>query len=67
MAVKWNQFHPDVFATASQDWSLKIWSNERGAAPLFNFELGAPVNDIDWAPYSSTVIVAVTEGIFIYL
>jgi dynein intermediate chain 1 len=62
MAVKWNQFHPDVFATASQDWSLKIWSNERGAAPLFNFELGAPVNDIDWAPYSSTVIVAVTEG-----
>ena len=33
-----------------------------GAAPLFSFDLGASVNDIDWAPYSSTIITAVTEG-----
>ena len=41
---------------------MKIWSTKKGAAPLFNFELGASVNDLDWAPYSSTVICAVTEG-----
>lgn len=62
MSIKWNQFHPDVFATSSQDWSLKIWSDKMGAAPLFSFDLGASVNDIDWAPYSSTIITAVTEG-----
>ena len=41
---------------------MKIWSTKAGSAPLFNFELGASVNDLDWAPYSSTVICAVTEG-----
>jgi len=62
MSVKWNPFHPDVYATSGQDWTLKIWSTKNGSAPLFNFELGASVNDLDWAPYSSTVICAVTEG-----
>ena len=62
MSIKWNIFHPDVYATASQDWTLKIWSQKRPQIPLFNFELGAPVNDIDWAPFSSTVICGVTEG-----
>ena len=41
---------------------MKIWSDKNGVVPLFNFDLGASVNDLDWAPYSSTVIVGVTEG-----
>ena len=27
-----------------------------------SFDLGASVNDLDWAPYSSTVLAAITEG-----
>jgi len=62
MGIKWNKFHPDVYATCGQDWALKVWSQKRPEIPLFNFELGASVNDLDWAPYSSTVICGVTEG-----
>lgn len=62
MAIKWNKFHPDVYATSGQDWALKIWSQHRPEIPLFNFDLGASVNDLDWSPYSSTVICGVTEG-----
>lgn len=29
--------------------------------PLFVFDLGAPVGDVAWAPYSSTVFAAVTS------
>ena len=61
-AIKWNKFHTDVYATSGQDWALKIWSQNRPEIPLFNFDLGASVNDLDWAPYSSTVICGVTEG-----
>ena len=28
--------------------------------PVFSFDLGSPVGDVAWAPYSSTVFAAVT-------
>lgn len=29
--------------------------------PLFMFDLGSPVGDVKWAPYSSTVFAACTS------
>eukprot|EP00039_Didymoeca_costata_P008472 m.112689 g.112689 ORF g.112689 m.112689 type:complete len:733 (+) comp14097_c0_seq7:89-2287(+) len=58
-AVAWNKFHPRVFATCSADWTLKIWDHEY-PKPVFQFDLGNPVGDVVWAPYSSTVFAAVT-------
>lgn len=60
--VEWNKFHPRVFATASADWSVKIWEHEYPHC-LFQFDLGASVGDVAWAPYSATVFAAVsTDG-----
>lgn len=58
-AIAWNKFHPRVFATCSADWGLKIWDHTYTKC-LFQFDLGNPVGDVVWAPYSSTVFAAVT-------
>ena len=59
-AVAWNKFHPRVFATCSADWTLKIWDHQYPKV-LFQFDLGNPVGDICWSPYSATVFAAVTS------
>ena len=36
--------------------------------PLFTFDVNAPVGDVAWAPYSSTIFAAVTmDGKVFYL
>ncbi|CAH8519626.1 unnamed protein product [Schistosoma curassoni] len=57
--VAWNLFHPDIFITCSADWTVKIWDHTK-STPMFTFDLGSPVGDVAWAPYSSTVFAAVT-------
>ncbi|KAF8566031.1 hypothetical protein P879_08949, partial [Paragonimus westermani] len=57
--VAWNHYHPDIFITCSADWTVKIW-NHKKSDPVFIFDLGSPVGDVAWAPYSSTVFAAVT-------
>ncbi|KAA0189151.1 Dynein intermediate chain [Fasciolopsis buskii] len=57
--VAWNRFHPDIFITCSADWTVKIWDHNK-SDPVFMFDLGSPVGDVAWAPYSSTVFAAVT-------
>ncbi|XP_072517913.1 dynein, axonemal, intermediate chain 1, paralog 2 isoform X2 [Salminus brasiliensis] len=58
-AVKWNHFHPKVFISCSSDWTVKIWDHTI-KSPMFTFDLNAPVGDVAWSPYSSTVFAAVT-------
>lgn len=52
-------FYPDIFLSCSADWRVKIWEDMR-SEPLFVFDLGCSVGDVQWAPYSSTVFAAVT-------
>lgn len=65
--ISFNTYIPDIFATCSGDWRIKIWEDGR-TEPLFLFNLENPVGDVQWAPYSSTVIAAITAvgRIFIY-
>lgn len=58
-ATAWNKFHPRVFATCSADWGLKIWDHAYPKC-LFQFDLGNPVGDVTWSPYSATIFAAVT-------
>lgn len=60
-SVAWNSFHHRVFATASADWSVKVWDHEY-ATCLFEFDLGGPVGEVVWAPYSATMFAAVTSS-----
>src|SRR3989338_8031377 len=60
--IKWNYYHPGCFISASADWTVKIWLQNR-KTPLMSFDLGSAVGDVCWAPYSSTTFAAVTaEG-----
>ncbi|KDR09636.1 Dynein intermediate chain 2, ciliary, partial [Zootermopsis nevadensis] len=58
--VDYNKFYPDIFISCSADWTVKIWEDKR-SDPLFVFDLGCAVGDVEWAPYSSTVFAAVTS------
>lgn len=66
-AVKWNTYHPNTFISCSADWTIKMWLRDM-TRPIVTFDLGFPVGDIEWAPYSSTVFAAVTsEGkLYVY-
>lgn len=62
-AVRWNRFNPDLFASASADWTVKLWRSEAPSGPLCSFDLGQAVGDIDWSPVSGSVLAAVnSEG-----
>jgi dynein intermediate chain 1 len=59
-ALRWNPFHPRVFLSCSADWTVKLWDHTHPTA-IMSFDLGTPVGDIAWAPFSSTVFSAVTD------
>ncbi|XP_064097254.1 LOW QUALITY PROTEIN: dynein intermediate chain 2, ciliary-like [Macrobrachium nipponense] len=58
--VQWNHFHNKVFITCSLDWTVKVWMKNM-ISPLIVLDMGGPVVGVTWSPYSSSVIVAVTE------
>lgn len=59
-SVRWNQFHPRVFLSASADWTVRLWDDSH-MSPIMVFDLGTAVGDVAWAPYSSSVFAAVTD------
>jgi len=66
-AVKWNNYHPKTFLSCSADWTIKMWLMDL-KRPIVSYDLGNPVGDVAWSPYSSTVFAAVTsEGkLYVY-
>ena len=64
--VRWNNYHPRTFISASADWTVRIWDSKY-TAQIMSFELGMQVVDAVWAPYSSTVFAcAVLDRMFVY-
>lgn len=59
--ARWNAFHPNIFVTCSGDWTIKVWLRS-STKPLLTFDLGDSVGDVAWAPYSSSVLAAVTSS-----
>ena len=59
-SLQWNSFIPDIFLSCGADWEIKIWDIQR-SRPLFIFDLAAPLADVAWAPYSSTVFAGATS------
>jgi hypothetical protein len=62
-AVRWNPLHAPVFLSASADWSVKLWDSRAaaGAGPALSFDLAEAIGDAAWAPFSATVLSAVTD------
>lgn len=67
ISLSFNKFHPNVFASCGTDWSIKVW-REDDLAPLQSYDF-APnyVQDIQFAPYSSTIIGAVSSDGELYI
>ncbi|CAG9123998.1 unnamed protein product [Plutella xylostella] len=65
--IDYNHYNNNIYISCSGDWRVKIWEDGR-SEPLFMFELGSPVGDVKWAPYSSTVFAACTADgkVFVY-
>jgi len=64
--VRWNNFHPRTFISASADWTVKIWDSKI-VTPILSFDLAMAVVDAVWAPYSSTVFATTTlDKVYIY-
>ncbi|XP_076042145.1 dynein axonemal intermediate chain 1-like [Oratosquilla oratoria] len=59
-ALAWNHHHAKVFISCAADWTVKVWLQYHRAA-LIVLDLGGPVAEVVWAPYSSSVAVAATE------
>jgi WD40 repeat protein len=59
-AVRWNQFHPNIFISCSADWTVKIWEHTTRNA-IMTFDLHTSIGDVVWAPYKSTVFACVTS------
>jgi len=57
--VRWNPFHPKVFASCSADWTAKLWDHTTSSA-LLSFDLNVQVCDLAWSPWSSTTFAACT-------
>jgi dynein intermediate chain 1 len=64
--LKWNSYHDGVFVSCSADWSVKVWDHEYPLS-LFEFDLGAAVGDVAWAPFSSTLFAAVCANGFLHI
>ncbi|XP_044009131.1 dynein intermediate chain 2, ciliary isoform X2 [Aphidius gifuensis] len=58
--IVFNNFNSSIFASCSGDWRIKIWEDNR-LEPLYMFDLGVPIGDVQWAPYSSTVFACVSD------
>ncbi len=60
--VRYNPFLFDVFLSASADWTVKLWDHNQSKS-LMSFDMGSPVGDIAWSPYSASVFaVATADG-----
>lgn len=68
LSVAYNKYHKDVFATCGTDWSIKLWRVGQKDAPLQSYDF-APhsINDIEFAPHSSTVFASVSSDGILYI
>lgn len=67
ISLSFNTFHQEVYATSGTDWSVKIWREEE-TEPLQTFDY-APyyVNELEFAPYSSTIFASVSSDGILYI
>jgi len=58
--LRWSPFDANTFLSASADWSVKMWNQERPNA-VFTFQSTTDyVADICWSPTNATVFASVT-------
>ncbi|KAJ3367685.1 WD repeat-containing protein 78 [Allomyces arbusculus] len=59
--IKWSPFSPHIFATASADWSVGLWHQDRESMGLKFYSGKDAIMDVDWSPHSPTVLASVAQ------
>mmetsp|Transcript_1059 Transcript_1059/g.1511 ORF Transcript_1059/g.1511 Transcript_1059/m.1511 type:complete len:210 (-) Transcript_1059:202-831(-) len=60
--VRFSPFKPEMFLSASADWTIRMWHDGRQSS-LLTFQSGShEVNDVQWCPTNSTVFGCVTNS-----
>ena len=57
--IVWNKFFPSLFLSCASEQTVYLWHKDLDK-PIVSYECGHLVNDVCWAPYSSTVFALVT-------
>ncbi|XP_025409164.1 WD repeat-containing protein 78-like isoform X3 [Sipha flava] len=60
--IKFSPFCSSIFITYGADWKIKIWI-ENIESPLLSLSYSNAIDDADWSPINSTVIVSVSGAI----
>ncbi|XP_016659241.1 WD repeat-containing protein 78-like isoform X1 [Acyrthosiphon pisum] len=60
--IKFSPFCSSIFITYGADWQIKIWM-ENVDVPLLSLSYCNAVDDADWSPINSTVIVSVSGAV----
>jgi len=62
-AIQWSPFVPNLFISASADWTIKLWKEDHDTpTALLTFQSGnEEVSDVSWSPTNSTVFGDVTK------
>ena len=75
-AIVWNTFYPSLFLSCAAEQTVYLWHKDLPGEqmdnmysywhslliedPILCYDVGYQVNDVAWAPYSSTVFALVT-------
>ena len=59
--IEFSTFHENIFATCSEDQTVKLWDIGNLTGPLFIFNLNSPVQDIAWSQHNSRIFACVTN------
>lgn len=75
--IVWNPFYHALFLSCASEYKLQVWHKDL-SSPVLSYSLGSQVeihllqyptavqvNDVCWAPHSSTIFAAVTSDGFV--
>ena len=59
--IQWSPFASNLFLSASADWTMKLWQEDRDSAVLSFQSTNSGIADVRWSPNNATVFGCVTE------
>ncbi|CAL9696521.1 unnamed protein product [Knipowitschia caucasica] len=59
-SVAWSPFSPNLFLSASSDWTVQLWRRDR-PSPLMAFSRSSAVHEVHWSPTWPTVFAVLQK------
>jgi len=60
--VKWHPTIDNVFASCSEDWTIRIWA-QKEVKHVIKLDNGTkPIRHIQWSKYSENLLLSITDA-----